>query len=137
MFCCEFCEIFKNTFFTEFLSATVSADIVDFRRNVFQKQSPVAFLPITNSSHQYFYEYCKTFKNTYFVIEKKNFFWKNICVFTKYISFAEKKVFIWKNKFYNEKKNFPEKSTNENVKNMYLISEIYFYTENIFVTNKI
>ena len=26
-------------------------------------------------------------------LEKKNFFWKNICVFTKYTFFAEKTVF--------------------------------------------
>ena len=41
--------------------------------------------------------------------------------------FTEKKIF------------FTEKNINENVKlkNIYLISEIYFYTENVCVTNKI
>ena len=34
-------------------------------------------------------------------------------------------------------KNFIEKNINENVKNIYPISEIYFYTENVCVTNKI
>ena len=51
--------------------------------------------------------------------------------FTKYTLFAEKNVFIWK------KKNFIKKNINENVKKIYLISEIYFYTENVCVTNKI
>ena len=41
------------------------------------------------------------------------------------------KIFLLKKTF------FTEKNINENVKNMYLISEIYFYTENIFVANKI
>ena len=35
------------------------------------------------------------------------------------------------------KKKFIEKNINENVKNIYPISEIYFYTENVCVTNKI
>ena len=35
------------------------------------------------------------------------------------------------------KKKFTEKNTNENVRKIYLISEIYFYTENVCVTNKI
>ena len=45
-------------------------------------------------------------------------------------------------KFYNEKffllkkTFFTEKNINENVKNIYLISEIYFHTENVCVTNK-
>ena len=32
---------------------------------------------------------------------------------------------------------FTEKNTNENLKNIYLISEIYFYTKIVCVTNKI
>ena len=40
--------------------------------------------------------------------------------FIKYTLFPEKNVFIWK------KKNFTEKNINGNVKNIYLISEIYF-----------
>ena len=46
-------------------------------------------------------------------------------------------------KFYNEKlfteKNpfFTEKNIIEKVKNVYLILEINFYTENVYVTNKI
>ena len=36
-----------------------------------------------------------------------------------------------------EKKIFIEKNINENVKNIYPISEIYFYTENVYITNKI
>ena len=39
--------------------------------------------------------------------------------------------------FFYEKKNFfTEKNINENVKK-YIFSEIYFYTENVCVTNKI
>ena len=39
--------------------------------------------------------------------------------------------------FFIEKNFFTEKNINENVKNIYLISKIYFYTENICVTEKI
>ena len=38
---------------------------------------------------------------------------------------------------FTEKNLFTEKNINENVKNLYLISEIYFYAENVCVTNKI
>ena len=38
---------------------------------------------------------------------------------------------------YGKKKFFIEKNINENVKKIYLISEIYFDTENVCVTNKI
>ena len=51
--------------------------------------------------------------------------------FAKYTLFIEKNVFTRKKTF------FTEKNINENVKNMYLISEIYFYTENVCVANKI
>ena len=51
--------------------------------------------------------------------------------FTKYTLFAEKNVFIWKKSFILKifllkKTFFTEKNINENVKNMYLISKIYF-----------
>ena len=36
-----------------------------------------------------------------------------------------------------KKKPFIEKNINGNVKKIYLLSEIYFYTENVCVTNKI
>ena len=61
--------------------------------------------------------------------------------FTKY-TFAEK-MFLYGKKsfilkiFLLKKTFFTEKNINENVKNIYLISEIYFYTENVCVTNKI
>ena len=63
-------------------------------------------------------------------------------VFTKYALFAEKmflygkKSFILKNSL-TEKNFFIEKNINKNAKNIYLIWEIYFYTENVCVTNKI
>ena len=47
-----------------------------------------------------------------------------------------KKSFIIK-MFFTEKTFFTEKNINENVKNIYRISEIYFYTKNVCVTNKI
>ena len=55
------------------------------------------------------------------------FFLKNICVFYKiYIHYLQKKMFLY------GKKNFlTEKNISENVKNIYLISETYFYTENV------
>ena len=38
---------------------------------------------------------------------------------------------------YGKKKTFyTEKNVNENVKNIYIISEIYFYAENVCVANK-
>ena len=52
-------------------------------------------------------------------------------------------MFLYEKKFYNEKcfyckkRFFAEKNINENVKTIYLISKIYFYTENVCVTNKI
>ena len=49
--------------------------------------------------------------------------------------FMEKK--FYNENFFTEKTFFTEKNINENVKNIYLISEIYFYTENVCVTNKI
>ena len=56
--------------------------------------------------------------------------------FTKNKLFAERSVLYGEKSFYNEKffywKNFfTEKNINENVKNIYLISEICFYTENV------
>ena len=56
--------------------------------------------------------------------------------FTKYTLFEEKSFHMEK-KFYDEKAFFTEKSINENAKNIYLISEIYFYRKNVCVTNKI
>ena len=64
-------------------------------------------------------------------VEKKVVFFEKMFVFTKYTLFAEKNVFIWKKKF------IEKNIINENVKKIYLISEIYFYTENVCVTNKI
>ena len=76
-------------------------------------------------------------------LKKKIFFEKIFVFFTKYTLFAEKNVFNMEKMFYNEKyfywkkTFFTEKNINENVKNLYLISEIYFYAENVCVTNKI
>ena len=61
-------------------------------------------------------------------LKKKIFFF--IC-FLQNIRYLQKKMFLY------VKKNFIEKNINENVKKIYLISEIYFYTENVCVTNKI
>ena len=46
------------------------------------------------------------------------------------------KKFIMR-KTFTEQNFFTEKNINENVKNIYLISEICFYTRNVCVTNKI
>ena len=62
---------------------------------------------------------------------KRIFFLEKIFVFYKIYITCRKKC------FYMEKKNFMEKNINENVKKIYLISEIHFYTENVCVTNKI
>ena len=48
----------------------------------------------------------------------------------------EKNVLYWKI-FLLKKTFFTEKNIYENVKNIYLIWEIFFYTENVCVTNKI
>ena len=70
-------------------------------------------------------------------LKKTFFFWKNICVFYKIYIICRKKCFYVEKKFYKKKTFFTEKNINENVKNIYLISEIYFYTKNVCVTNKI
>ena len=74
--------------------------------------------------------------------KKKNCFEKIFVFFTKYTLFAEKNIFIWKKsfilKFFLLKKTFfTKKNIYENIKNTYLIREIYFYTENVCVANKI
>ena len=61
-------------------------------------------------------------------LEKKHMF-RNVSCIVK--TFINENIFLLKNTF------FTEKNINENVKNIYLISEIYFYTENVCVTNKI
>ena len=63
-------------------------------------------------------------------------------MFLQNIHYLQKRFFIgkkitMKNIFYWKKLFFTEKNINENVKNTYLILEIYFYTENVCVTNKI
>ena len=75
---------------------------------------------------------CKTkFKKIFF-------FWKNIC-FLQNIHYLQNEMFLYGKKFYNEnffywkKHFFTEKNINENVKNIHLISEIYFYPENVCV----
>ena len=45
--------------------------------------------------------------------------------------FAFQKIYNLENKTF-----FTEKNKNENAKNIYLISDIIFYTENVCVTNK-
>ena len=83
------------------------------------------FISYLTPTHVWLFICCKT------KLKKKFFFFERIFVFfTKYTLFAEKNVFIWKKKFI-------EKNINGNVKKTYLISEIYFYTENVCVTNKI
>ena len=63
---------------------------------------------------------------------KKNIFFEKIFVFfTKYTLFAEKKC------FYLEKKNFYREKYKWKCKRKKIISEIYFYTENVCATNKI
>ena len=54
----------------------------------------------------------------------------------KYLCFLQNIRYLQKKMFLYGKKKFIEKNINENVKK-YLISEIYFYTENVCVTNKI
>ena len=55
---------------------------------------------------------------------------------------CRKKCFYLEKKFYNERNTFlkktlfTSKNISENVNNIYLISEIYYYTENVCVTNK-
>ena len=58
-------------------------------------------------------------------------------VFYKIYIICRKKCFYMEKKFYKKKTFFTEKNINENVKNINLISEMYFYTENVCVTNKI
>ena len=104
---------------------------------------------IFNSScFEYSLMFWRTFANSYgcsFVAKlrwKKIFSWKNICAFCKIYTICRKKCFYMEKEFYIEKcfywKKFffTEKNIHENVKNIYLIWETYFYTENFCVTNK-
>ena len=74
---------------------------------------------------------------------QKFFFFLNLFVFfTKYTLFVEKNILIGRKSFiliffFTEKNFFTAKNICENVKNIYLIWEIYFYTENVCLTNKI
>ena len=71
------------------------------------------------------------------------FFWKKYLCFLQNIHYSQKKMFLYGKKvlywkmFLLKKTFFTEKNINESVKNIYLIWEIYFYTENVCVTNKI
>ena len=72
----------------------------------------------------------------------KFFFRNNICVFYKIYIICRKKMICMEKKFYiefffTEKFFLTKQNINENVKNIYLIWKIYFYTENNYVTNKI
>ena len=81
-------------------------------------------------------EYCGCLFVAKLSWKKRGFFEKIFVFFTKYTLFEEKSFHMEK-KFYDEKAFFTEKSINENAKNIYLISEIYFYRKNVCVTNKI
>ena len=63
--------------------------------------------------------------------KKNNFFLK------KYLCFLQNIYVVCRKKCFDmEKKIFVEKNVNENAKKKNLIPEIYFYTENVCVTNK-
>ena len=70
-------------------------------------------------------------KNIYIFFLKKN-----MCFLQNIHYLQEKKVLQWKC-FLLKKTFFIEKNINENVKNIYLISETYFDTKNVCVTNNI
>ena len=58
--------------------------------------------------------------------------WKKIFFLEKYLCFLQNIHYLQKKMFLYGKKTFlTEKNINENVKNIYLISETYFYTENV------
>ena len=68
---------------------------------------------------------------------------KNICFFYKIYIICRKKCFYLEKKFYNEKNILLKKNFfymwkyKWKCKNICLISEMYFYTENVCVTNKL
>ena len=64
-------------------------------------------------------------------LEKKTFFCKNICVFTKYTFFCRKNVFIWKKTFIM-KKFFCWKKTFFTEKN-YISFQKYIFTQKTFL----
>ena len=71
----------------------------------------------------------KTFYKIYIILQNINYLQKKMFLYGK-------KVLQWK--FFLLKKAFcTEKNINENVKNIYLISKIYFYTDNICVVLQI
>ena len=73
----------------------------------------------------------------------KTKFKKYLFFFIKYTLFAEKNAFIWKKSFIMKKIFYWKKTFfyiwkyKWKCKNICLISEMYFYTENVCVTNKI
>ena len=76
-------------------------------------------------------------------LKKKFFFLKKYLCFLQNIHYLQKKMFLYGKKvlywkiFLLKKTFFTEKNIYENVKNIYLIWEIFFYTENVCITNKI
>ena len=75
-------------------------------------------------------------------VEKKIFFFEKIYVFYKIYIICRKNVFIWKKSFILiffllKKTFFCREKYKWKCKNIYLIWEIYFYAENVCVTNKL
>ena len=104
---------------------------MDIEKNIFCGHKYLSTYTAQTVSKIWLFICCKTKLK-----KKKLFFQKIFMFFTKYTLFTEKNIFIWKKSFIL-KNFFAEKNINENVKNMYLIWEIYFYTENVCVKNKI
>ena len=74
-------------------------------------------------------------------VEKKIFFFEKIC-FLQNIHYLQKKCFYMEKKFYIDffllkKTFFCREKYKWKCKNIYLIWEIYFYAENVCVTNKL
>ena len=74
--------------------------------------------------------------------KKKFFFLKKYLCFLQNIHYLQKKCFYMEKKFYienffTEKNFFYREKYKWKCKNIYLIWEIYFYAENVCVTNKI
>ena len=123
-------ELRSNMYFHQILSS-----IIQTKAKLFIRRS------IKNSLESIFFIWlficCKTKLKIFFCLFEKVFVF-----FKKYTLFAEKKYFYKEKKFCNEKfftekTFFTEKNINENVKNIYLTSRIYFYTENVCVIYKI
>ena len=162
-FSCKFCKIFKNSFFWN--TPGGSFRIIQWKwssdnQNLFvwhyyeQALSSRYYLwywitDLEKPCQQTSWLFCEGFNLWLFICCKTKLkyihiysFWKRYMCFLQNIHYLQKKCFYMEKKFYIEiffywKKIFYREKHEWKCRNIYLIWDIYFYAENVFVTNKI